>query len=174
MAQETDERRRARFWIVVVGIVILLIFLYFYPPFEAYVSASIPQVHFHNAVFWFASLVGVVGYAIAHWSSFRRHIFRTVQDLDAEALVFDTLQVAILVAVIFCAGGTLQVIEMLGEHLVNRGPVVGAAFGEKLLAIVLLVLLAIVFYLLHHLVRLFRIGWTPRRPPPRRSPGGGS
>ena len=76
---------------------------------------------------------------------------------------------SILVAVIFCAGGTLQSVAMLGEHLVGRGVIVGGEFGEKLLAIVLLVILAILFYLLHHLVRAFRDGWTTRRAPPHTS-----
>jgi len=30
-----------------------------------------------------------------------------------------------------------------------------------------LVILAIIFYLLHYVVRAFRSGWTPRRAPPR-------
>ena len=150
-----------------MAVIVLLIFLYFYPPFEAYVADSIPNIHFSNIVFWFASLVGVIGYAIAHWQSFRRNIFRSVSDLATEGLVFDTLQVAILIAVIVCAGATLQAIVMLGEHLVNRGPIIDPTFGEKLLAIILLVILTIVFFLLHHLVRAFRVGWHPRKPPPR-------
>ena len=174
MAQETASWQRPRFWIVLVGIVILLIFLYFYRPFESFVSESIPRVHFSNVIFWFASLVGVIGYAIAHWQSFRRNIFRGLGELDAEGLVFDTLQVAILIAVIFAAGATLQAVAMLGEHLINRGAIIGPVFGAKLLAIIVLVILAILFYLLHHVVRSFRVGWQPRRPPPRASPGGGS
>ena len=172
MAKEPDSRRRPRFWITLVAIVILLIFLYFYAPFQTYVTASIPNVHFSNVVFWFASLVGVIGYAIAHWQSFRKNIYRSVSDLDAEGLVFDTLQVAILIAVIVGAGATLQAVVMLGEHLVNRGTIIGPAFGEKLGAIILLVILTIVFYLLHLAVRAFRVGWNPRRPPPKNpSPG---
>ena len=77
-------------------------------------------------------------------------------------LVFDTLQAAILVAVIFCAGATLQAIEVLSEYFVNRGPIFDAAFGGKLLSIVLLVILAVIFYLLHYVVRALRTGWRPR------------
>ena len=173
MAQETEHRDRGRFWIVLAGVLIVLVFLYFYPPVESYVRAAVPRIHSHNAIIWFASLVGVIAYVVGHWASFRRHIFRGGSDLDVETLVYDTLQVAILVAVIFCAGGTLQVVEMLGEGLVGPGPVLGSGLGEKLLAIVLLVVLTIAFYLLHLVVRMFRSGdWTPPRPPPRRSPGG--
>jgi len=165
----TDEtgRRRPRFWITVIALIILLIFLYFYPPFEAYLVANIPNVRFSNVVFWFASLVGVIGYVVAQWQSFRTEIFRNVSELRVEQLVFDTLQASILIAVIFCAGATLQAVEMLGEHLVDRGPIIDPAFGEKLLAIVLLVILAILFYLLHFVVRGFRGGWSQRRLPPR-------
>ncbi len=173
MAQESAELRRSRFWIVLIAVIILLIFLYFYQPFEEYLVKGIPNVHFDNVIFWFASLVGVVGYAIAHWQSFRRGIIRSVTELEAEGLVFDTLQIAILIAVIFCAGATLQAVEMLAEHLMNRGQILDPAFGEKILAIVLLVILAVLFYLLHYVVRGFRVGWQPRRPPPRASGGGG-
>ena len=159
--------RQHRFPIALVAVLILLVFLYFYRPFETFLVAHIPLIHFSNVVFWFASLVGVVAYAFAHWQSFRAEIFRNVVELNVDNLVFDTLQAAILVAVIFCAGATLQAVEMLGEHLVHGGPIIDPIFGEKLLAIVLLVILATLFYLLHFVVRAFRAGWTPRREPPR-------
>ena len=163
--QNAHSARVPNFWIVLVAIVILLIFLLFYPPFEAYLVTNIPQVHFNNVVFWFASLIGVVGYAVAHWQSFRKNIIRNVSHLDAETLVFDSLQTAILIALIFCAGAILQAIEMLSEHLIYGGPIIDAAFGTNLLGIIVLVILAILFYLLHFVVRAFRIGWQPRRPP---------
>jgi hypothetical protein len=162
-----DSERQLRFWIVLVAVVILLIFLYFYRPFETYLIAHIPLIHFSNIVFWFASLVGIVAYAVAHWQSFRSEIFRDVSELNVDTLVFDTLQAALLVAVIFSAGATLQAIETIGEYLVNRGPIIDAALGEKLLSMILLVILAILFYLLHYVVRAFRSGWAPRRLPPR-------
>ncbi|MDE0727385.1 MAG: hypothetical protein OSB82_13080 [Alphaproteobacteria bacterium] len=169
MAEETSTRRQPKFWIGLIALIILLIFLYFYKPFETYLVAHIPGIHFSNVVFWFASLVGIVGYVISHWQSFRGQFGRDGGALNVETLLFDSLQVSILVAVIFCAGGTLQAVAMLGEHLVGRGAIVGGAAGEKLLAIILMVILAILFYLLHHLVRAFRDGWTTRRAPPRRS-----
>ena len=159
--------RQQRFWIAIIAVVILLIFLYFYRPFETYLVAHIPFIHFSNVVFWFASLVGVVAYAIAHGQSFRIEIFRNVAELNVDALVFDTLQAAILATVIFCAGATLQAIEVLSEYFVNRGPIFDSAFGEKLLAIVLLVILAVIAYLLHYAVRALRTGWQPRMAPPR-------
>src|SRR5579872_461270 len=159
MADETTGQQH--FWIAVVAIIILLIFLYFYRPFETYLVAHIPLIHFSNIVFWFASLVGLVAYAFAHWQSFRSEIFRNVGELNV-----DTLQAAILAVVIFCAGATLQAIEVLSEYFVNRGPIFDAAFGGQLLAIFLLVIFAVLFYLLHYVVRALRTGWRPRNVPP--------
>jgi hypothetical protein len=162
-----DTTKTQQFWIGVVAVVILLIFLYFYRPFETYLLAHIPFIHFNNVVFWFASLVGIVTYALAHWQSFRSEIFRNVNELHVDALVLDTLQAAILVTVIFCAGAALQAIEVLSEYFVNRGPFFDAAFGEKLLAVFLLVILAVIFYLLHYVVHALRTGWRPQSAPPR-------
>jgi len=170
MAQDNGGTRPLKYWIVLVGIVILLVFLYFYQPFEKLVSDSIRGLSASTIIFWFAVLVGVVAYAIAHWQSFRHNVFRGVGELDAEALVFDTLQIAILVALILCAGGILQVIEMLSAHLIEHGTIVDAGFGRKLLAIILLVILAIGFYLLHRMVRAFRVGWRPGKAPPHSAP----
>ena len=177
MNDEVSRWRRPRPWIALVAVVIALVFLYFYKPFESYLLERIPGIHFSNVLFWFASLVGVVAYVIAHWQSFRRQVFRDSGELDATALVFDTLQIAILVAVIFFAGAVIQAIEMLSELLMATGGGAGAApdsgsgsgigFGGRIVSIVVMVILAILFYLLHHLVRALRTGWRPRRPPPR-------
>lgn len=174
MEQETTSLRRPRNLIVLAGVVTILIFLFFYPPFEAWLVEKVPSIRFDNVVFWFASLVGVVGYAIAHWRSFVTGIVRTATDLDAETLVFDTLQIAILVAVIFSAGATLQAVEILAEHLMNRGHIIDPVFGEKVLSIILLVLLAILFFLLHRVVRAFKVGWQTRQPPRRTSSSQGA
>ncbi len=167
MAEDQPTGRRPRFWITLIAVIILLIFLYFYAPFEKFLVGSIPNIHFSNVIFWFASVVGVIAYAVAHWSSFRRNIYRQVNELDVGRLVFDSLQVAILIAVIFCAGATLQAVAILAEHLMGGGPLIDAGFAENLMSIILLVILALLFYLLHHVVRGFRDGWHTRRPPPR-------
>lgn len=152
------ERRGPTYWIVVCGVLILLVFLYFYQPFTSYLTASLPHVRFSNLVFWFTSLVAVIGFALAHWQSFRRNIIASGGELQVQSLLFDTLQIAVLTAIIFTAGATLQAIEKLSEYLINRGAIFDPVFGKKLLAILLLVILAIIFYLLHQAVRAFRNG----------------
>ena len=57
----------------------------------------------------------------------------------------------------------LQTLEMLSEHLINRGAILGPVFGGLLLTIIVLILLAIAFYLLHRAVGAFRTGWRPRQ-----------
>ncbi|MGI9452571.1 MAG: hypothetical protein ACR2QH_18300, partial [Geminicoccaceae bacterium] len=94
MIQDTTPR----LWITLVAIVILLIFLYFYQPFESYLLQQIPNIRFANVIFWFASLVGIVSYGVAHWQSFRRHIFQNGSSGGTEALIVDSLQSAILIA----------------------------------------------------------------------------
>ena len=170
MSEETTAGRRPRFWIGLIAIVIGLIFLYFYAPFEEFLKGSIPNIHFTNVIFWFASTVGVIAYAVSHWSSFRKNLSAQVNSLDVTVLVFDTLQISILIAVIFLAGAILQSVAMLALHLMSDSSIIGSGLGENLLAIILLVILAVLFYLLHHLVRAFRDGWTTRRPTPRQVP----
>lgn len=176
MNDEAGFWRRPRPWIVLVAVAVGLLFLYFYQPFQGYLLERIPGIRFSNVLFWFASLVGVAAYVVSHWQSFRRQVFRDGGELDATGLVYDTLQIAILVAVIFFAGAVIQAIEMLSERLMAAdGGAAGAApdvgFGARVASIVVMVILAIAFYLLHYLVRALRTGWRPRRPPPRS--GGG-
>ncbi len=165
MTEDAQQGRRPKFWITLIALIISLIFLYFYAPFETFLKASIPGIHFSNVIFWFASVVGVIAYAVSHWQSFRKNIFRQVASLDVGLLVFDTLQISILIAVIFFAGATLQAVAILAERLMGPAALIGSGLGENLLAIVLLIIFAVLFYLLHHLVRVFRDGWQTRRPP---------
>jgi ABC-type xylose transport system permease subunit len=169
MAQENEQRLSRRFWFWLIALVILLIFLYFYAPFEAYLVENIPGIRFSNVLFWFASLVAVIAFVVSHWQSFRQNIIKSVTELDVSGLVFDTLQISILVAIILCAGATLQAVEMLAEGLIARQAPDGGTFGRTFVSIVLLVILTVLFYLLHHLVRAFRYGWKSSRQPPRQS-----
>ena len=167
MTEQPAVSRRQSFWIAVIAIVIALIFLYFYAPFETFLVDAIPKIRFTNVIFWFASTVGVIAYVVSHWSSFRQNLSAQVTSLDVTTLVFDTLQIAILIAVIMLAGATLQAVVMLALHLMGEEPIIGSGLGENLLAVVLLVLFALLFYLLHQLVRAFRDGSATRRAPPR-------
>lgn len=167
MSENAIISQRPRFWITLIALIIALIFLYFYAPFETFLSEAIVNARAGNVIFWFASSVGIITYIVAHWSSFRQKMSSEVTALDVSALVFDTLQTAILVAVIFLAGATLQAVAMLAVHLIGDDPIVGSGLGGNLLAIVLLLILMLLFFLLHRLVRTFRDGWSTLKAPPR-------
>ncbi|MEM7423605.1 MAG: hypothetical protein AAF334_07760 [Pseudomonadota bacterium] len=167
MSENFRVNQRPGFWIAVIATVIALIFLYFYAPFETFLVAAIPNARASNVIFWFASTVGIVTYVAAHWTSFRQKLSAQVTSLDVSALVFDTLQTSVLIAVIFLAGAMLQSVAMLAVHLMSDDPIVGSGMGGSLLAIVLLLIFTLLFYLLHHLVRMFRDGWTPGNAPRR-------
>jgi hypothetical protein len=166
MAQEVFSGSKLKFWFSVIAIIIFLVFIYFYEPFEVFLVNAIPAIHFENVIFWFASVIGILAYAFAHWQSFKKNIFGQVSDLDVGQLVFDTLQTAILVAVIFCAGAIVQAVAILAVQLTGQGSLSGS-IGANLIAIILLVIFALAFFLLHHVVRAFRDGWHTRRIHPR-------
>jgi hypothetical protein len=167
MAQDSAIGHKFKFWFSVIAIIIFLIFIYFYEPFEKFLVSSIPAIHFENVIFWFASVIGIVGYAVAHWQSFKKNILSNVSEFDVGRLIFDTLQTAIFVAVIFCAGAIVQVVAILALQLTGQSSSPAGGIGGNLIAIFLLVLFALFFYLLHHVVRAFREGRQTRRVRPR-------
>jgi hypothetical protein len=167
MAQEVSIGFTLKFWLSIIAVIIFLVFIYFYQPFETFLVASIPGIHFENVIFWFASAIGIIGYAVAHWQSFKKNILANISDFNVGRLVFDTLQTSIFVAVILCAGAIVQAVAILAVQLTSADPLTGDGIGRGLLAIVILVIFALLFYLLHHVVRAFRDG----RQPLRRHPG---
>jgi hypothetical protein len=174
MAEEIVFWRRTRFWIWLVALVILLLFLYFFQPFEQYIVENVPKTTFATVIFWFVSAAAVVAYAASHWQSFRRNIIRSPAGLQVDGLAFDSIQITLLIAVMLCAGATLQAVERLSEYVMSRGAILDSPFGDRLLVILLFVILTILFYLLHLLARALRIGWQPRRPHPRTQPTTGT
>ena len=152
-------------WIGLGVVVVIVLFLLFYQPVEQYLMEHIPRIHFSNILFWFASVVAIISFAISHRQSFK-NIFDQFSETSAQELVFDTLQIAILAAVILCAGATIQAVEMLSEHLMNDGQIISAVFGSRLLSVFVLMLMAILFYLLHRVVRAYRVGWRRGWTPP--------
>ena len=71
MEEAKSRWQEPRSWIGLIVIVILIIFLLFYRPFEQYLLDNIPRIHFSNILFWFASLVAIVSFAVSDWQSFR-------------------------------------------------------------------------------------------------------
>lgn len=167
MAQDSVANFTQRSWFWLIALIIFLIFLYYYEPFETYLTGNIGGIHFSNVLFWFASLIAVFALVVSHWQSFRQHIIQSSSELNVSGLVYDTLQIAVLVAIILCAGAILQSVEMLAENMISQDGSAVGSIGRSFVSIVVLVLLSVLFYLIHHLIRAFRDGWQSRRPPPR-------
>jgi len=59
MEEAKSRWQQPRSWIGLIVIVILIIFLLFYKPFEQYLLDNIPRIHFSNILFWFAAVIGL-------------------------------------------------------------------------------------------------------------------
>ncbi len=66
------------FWTLVgfVVFILVLVFLYFYQPFEDLFVLVLNGVGHDNAIFWVALIVGIVGFCAFHWHAYRVHIVR--------------------------------------------------------------------------------------------------
>jgi len=161
--------QQPRFWIGLVYLVVFLLFLYFYEPFNQYLTQAVTNVHFDNVIIWFVSVIAVCGFALSHWQSFQKHIFRKEGEPDIKGLVFDTLQTILLTGIIIFSGSALQEILIISRHLLSGNGVLTAEFGNKMLGLLALALLTILFFLLHMAVRVFRRGIKSQRwEPPKK------
>ena len=57
------------FWGLVgyVAFIVILIFLYFYKPFEDFFTLVINGLGYDNAMFWVMLIAGIVGFCAYHW-----------------------------------------------------------------------------------------------------------
>ncbi|MEM7190084.1 MAG: hypothetical protein AAF439_10780, partial [Pseudomonadota bacterium] len=57
------------FWTLVGFLIyiIVLIFLYFYKPFEDLFTSIIYGLTYQNAIFWAGVIIGIVGFCTYHW-----------------------------------------------------------------------------------------------------------
>ena len=61
------------FWTLVAFIVyiLVLIFLFYYQPFEALFVRVINGITFTNAVLWAVVIVGIIGFCTYHWTAYK-------------------------------------------------------------------------------------------------------
>ena len=149
------------FWTLIGFIVyiIVLIFLYFYPPFEVLFTRVINGISFSNIIFWVAVITGIVGFCLYHWQAYRIHI---VQQHQVEAMVLSSLRGSTFVAVLLSGGATLQALQILCVYLLEQGYTLDREFGERLAAVIALIILTAVFYLIFWFLKFVRMaGQTP-------------
>jgi hypothetical protein len=145
------------FWTLVGFLVyiIVLIFLYFYKPFEELFNFVVKDTTFGNVIFWAALIAGIVGFCGYHWRAYRIHI---VQQKNVEAMVLSSLRGSTFTAILLSGGATLQAVQNLVVYLVRHEVVIGSELGKRVAAVLALIVLTGVFCLIFWLLKVMRSG----------------
>ena len=143
------------FWALVgyVAFIVILIFLYFYKPFEDFFTLVINGLGYNNAMFWVVLITAIIGFCGFHWRAYRLYI---VQRHSLDGMVAASLRGSAFVAILFCAGAVAQSLLILCTYLLQSDYSLGAEFGERLGAVVGLVILTIIFCLIYWVLKIIR------------------
>ncbi len=143
------------FWTLVgfIIFIIVLIFLYFYQPFDDLFTLVINGLGFDNAIFWVALIIGIVGFCVYHWHAYRVHI---VRQHSIESMVLSSLRGSTFTAILLSGGAALQAVQILCIYLLQEGYTLDAEFGKRLAAVVALVVLTGVFCIIFWLLKVMR------------------
>ncbi|MDE0941005.1 MAG: hypothetical protein OSB58_01040 [Alphaproteobacteria bacterium] len=143
------------FWTLVGFIIyiVVLIFLYFYKPFEDLFNLIINGLSYENAIFWAVVIVGIVGFCGYHYRAYHSHI---VQQRSVESMVLSSLRGSTFIAILLSAGAALQSVQILCVYLLGPGYSLDENFGKRLAAVVALVILTGVFCIIFWLLKVMR------------------
>ncbi len=143
------------FWTLVgfVIYIIVLIFLYFYAPFERLFSLVINGLSYDNAIFWAVLIVAIVGFCSYHWRAYVAHI---VRERSIESMVLSSLRGSTFAAILLSAGAALQAVQIVCVYLLSDGYALGAEFGKQLVAVIALVILTGVFCVIFWRLKVVR------------------
>ncbi len=148
------------FWTLVGFLIyiVVLIFLYFYDPFETLFTNVINGISYENAIFWAVVIIAIIGFCAYHWRAYRLHI---VEQRSIERMVLASLRGSTFTAILLSAGATLQAVQIMCVYLLSGDYSLGGEFGGRLAAIVALVVLTGIFCIIFWLLRLIRPGNRP-------------
>ncbi len=143
------------FWTLVgfLIFIIVLMFLFFYQPFEDLFNLVVHGVGFDNAIIWVVLIVGIIGFCGYHWRAYRVHI---VQQQSADSIVLTSLRGSAFTAILLSSGFALQAVQILCVRLLQEGYVLDAGFGKSLAAVLALVLLTGAFCGVFWLLKIVR------------------
>ena len=143
------------FWTVVgfILFIIVLIFLYYYAPFEQLFVLVLNGIGFSNVIFWVALIVGIVGFCVFHWHAYRLHVAR---QHSVDVMVLSSLRGSTFIAILLAGGAALQSLQILCVYLLGDGELVDAEFGARLGAVVALVVLTAIFCIIFWLLKIIR------------------
>ena len=140
------------FWTLVgfLVFIIVLIFLYFYKPFEELFRLILDGLSFDNSIFWVALIIGIIGFCSYHWRAYQLYI---VQQGSVEAIVLSSLQGSTFVAILLSAGAALQAVQSMCVYLLRQAAL-DSGFGDRLAAVVALVIVTAVFCIIFWLLKI--------------------
>ncbi len=143
------------FWTLVgfLIFILVLIFLYFYQPFENLFNIVAYGLSYQNAIFWVSLIIGIIGFCIFHWRAYRLYI---VQQHSIEAMVLSSLKGSTFTAILLSGGATLQAVQIICVYLLRTEYALGADFGKRLAAVVALVILTGLFCIIYWLLKVIR------------------
>lgn len=143
------------FWTLVgfIVYVLVLIFLYYYKPFEDLFVLVLNGISFNNAIFWAALLVAIVGFCTYHWHAYKVHI---VHQHSMESMVLASLRGSTFIAIVLSGGAALQAVQILCVYLLQDGYALNGEFGRRFGAVVALVILTGIFGIIFWLLKVMR------------------
>jgi hypothetical protein len=143
------------FWALVgyLAFIVILIFLYFYKPFEDFFTLVINGLGYNNAMFWVVLIAGIIGFCAFHWRAYRLYI---VQRRSVDGMVLASLRGSAFVAILFCAGAAAQSLLILCAYLLQPDYTLDVEFGSRLGAVVALVILTVCFCLIYWVLKVIR------------------
>jgi len=144
------------FWALVgyVAFIVILIFLYFYKPFEDFFTLVINGLGYDNAMFWVVLIAAIVGFCAYHWRAYRLYI---VQRHSIDGMVLASLRGSAFIAVLFSAGAAAQSLLILCVYLLQSDYSLGVEFGRRLTAVVAMVILTVIFCLIYWVLKVIRL-----------------
>ena len=154
------------FWTLVGFLIyiVVLIFLYFYKPFEELFTSIVYGLTYSNAIFWAGVIIGIIGFCVFHWRAYRLHI---VRERNVEAMVLSSLRGSTFVAILLSASAALQAVQILAVYMVQPGYALDAVFGKRLLALIALLIITGLFCIIFWLLKSIRTGQRVEQTSPR-------
>lgn len=143
------------FWTLVgfLLLILVLIFLYFFQPFEDLFTLVLNGVSYSNAIFWVALIIGIIGFCTFLWHAYKVHI---VQQRSVESMVLTSLRGSTFTAILLSGGATLQAVQNLCVFLLQNGYGFDSSFGKRIAATIALVTITGIFCVIFWLLKLIR------------------
>ena len=143
------------FWTLVgfLLLILVLIFLYFFQPFEDLFTLVLTGVSYSNAIFWVALIIGIIGFCSFHWHAYKVHI---VQQRSVESMVLTSLRGSTFIVILLSGGATLQAVQNLCVYLLQNGYGFDSNFGKRIAATIALVTITGIFCVIFWLLKLIR------------------